>query len=249
MLLAAGFAFGLCAAEPAAQAPDKRITQLVQRWAIDAVQTASLWVKIQQTRTNPVFRNAPPEIREGEAKFMKLADGSFGARIELANPQDPNDFERFIYTGTHLYQLRSREKVVNVVPLGPQQASSAPEDSPLGFLYGMSAESAWKRYKIAVTKEYDGYLHVQITPNFARDQQEFTRAELAIVNRDQPKIPKDMPKYISFVEPNNVQVTWYIDELRRNAGNRVQAKDFAPPAVPPGWQKVVQPAPDNVTTR
>src|SRR6516165_726209 len=136
MLLALGLVISATAADRTTPQPDPRIAQLVQRWAIDAVQTTSLWVKIQQTRTNPVFRNAPPEIKQGEAKFMKLPDGSFGVRIELANPQDPSDFERFIYTGTHLYQLRSREKVVNVVPISPQQVSSAPDDGPLGFLFG-----------------------------------------------------------------------------------------------------------------
>jgi TIGR03009 family protein len=240
---------GIAAAQPPAQpaappaAPSPRLNELLQHWEREAVQTTSLYARLRQSRKNPVFPNAPPETKEGWAKFMKFPDGGVGAHLYLVNPQNPNDYDRIVFTGTYIYQFRPQDKTVNVIPIQPQKAGKAPDDGPLPFLFGMKAETATKRYQLTILEKKDAqwYTHVQVIPNFGPDQQDFQRAEVAILNKDTQAIPKDMPKRIFYVEPINVQVTWEIDEIQRNPIGKIQRIDFAAPDVPKGWEKVIQP--------
>jgi TIGR03009 family protein len=235
------------AQQPPAQppaTPNPRLNELLQHWEREAVQTTSLYARLRQSRKNPVFPNAPPETKEGWAKFMKFPDGGVGAHLYLVNPQNPNDYDRIVFTGTYIYQFRPQDKTVNVIPIQPQKAGKAPDDGPLPFLFGMKAETATKRYQLTILskpKDAEWYTHVQVIPNFGPDQQDFQRAEVAILNKDTQAIPKDMPKRIFYVEPNNVQVSWDIDEIQRNPIGKIQRIDFAAPDVPKGWEKVIQP--------
>ena len=232
-------------------APNPRLGELLQHWEREAVQTTSLYARIRQSRKNPVFPNAPPETKEGWAKFMKFPDDKIGARLELVNPQNPNDYDKIIFTGTYVYQFRPQEKTLNVIPIQPQKAGKAPDDGPLPFLFGMKKETATKRYQLSIIakskedlkskEDAEWYTHVQVIPNFGPDQQDFQRAVVSILNKDTQLIPKDMPKRIFYIEPNNVQVTWDIDEIQRNPVGKIQRTDFAPPQEPPGWQRVMQP--------
>jgi TIGR03009 family protein len=234
------------AAPPAQPQPmHPRLKELLEHWEKDAGQTQSLYARLKQTRKNPVFPNAQPEEKEGWAKFMKLPDGNVGAHLYLVNPMNPNDFDRIVFTGTHIYQFRPQEKTLFVIPVAPQQGGKTPDDGPLPFLFGMRSETATKRYQFAVraatTKEQaEWYTYVQVTPNFARDQADFSQAELTILNKDTSAVLKDMPKRIYYTEPGKVQVTWIIEEMQRNPVGKVERRDFMPPDAPKDWRRETQ---------
>jgi TIGR03009 family protein len=226
---------------------DSRIEQLLAQWEKEAAQTQSLWVKLKQTRSNPVFANAPAEVKQGEAKFLKRPDGTMAARIDLKDPQNPNNFDLIIFTGVAIYQFRPQEKVIHIITIPPQQAGKGPDDGPLPFLFGMKADVAKKRYHFTLLKnktpvDEKWYWRLQVVPNFERDKQDFAQAELAVLKENTQAVPKDMPRLIAYMEPNKVLVTWDILELQRNPLGKVAAIDFAKPDLPKGWREELEQA-------
>jgi TIGR03009 family protein len=185
----------------------------------------------------------------GYAKFMKLPDGTYGARLELKDVQNPNRYQKFICTGKDLYQFEPEQKKIMVNALPARQKNQAPDDGPLPFLFGMKADVARQRYDFEVLEDKKNpaaaqwYTYLSVIPKDPRDRADFTTATLSILNKATPTIPQDMPAQIRWIEPNKNQVTWNIKKLERNGLGPANRADFARPEVPAGWQLVqAQPA-------
>ncbi|MER3416139.1 MAG: hypothetical protein C4297_08030 [Gemmataceae bacterium] len=231
-----GYAQGRGAEPPAAPAPDPRLDALLTRWERETSQLHSMLAEVVCTRKYNSF-TGQTEVLVGSARFMRPDL----ARIDLRSKDNPERYERYICTGTHIYRYVPEEKVIEVYPLPARRAHQLPDDGPLPFLFGMSAETAKKRYRLRISKEDEWYTYVEVTPLYERDMVEFTRARIVILNRPTAAIPKDMPRELYWIEPNRNEHKYDIQRIQMNAV-AVQRTDFIKPNLPPGWTwRIVQP--------
>ncbi|MCS6977823.1 MAG: TIGR03009 domain-containing protein [Gemmatales bacterium] len=219
-------------AEP--PAADPRLDALLMRWEKETAKCETVAVDLVCTRKNPVFNRTEKLV--GYAKFMRLSNGEYAARLELRSQEDPNRYEKYICTGGYIYVFRPEEKLILVYTVPRQQAGQLPDDGALPFLFGLKAQVAKQRYRLRITKETEHYTYVEVLPVYPRDKADFTYARLAILNKDYPGLPKDLPKEIFWIEPTQVEVKWDIIRVQRDVPGTVQRSDFVKPELPPGWQ-------------
>jgi TIGR03009 family protein len=202
----------------------------------------SMVIEFNCTRTNAVA-NITKEYT-GSLRCMRLPDGSFGASVELRRKDNANSVEeKYICTGTHIYNISPLTKTVDVYTLAPRQAGQPLDDGPMPFLTGMKADVARKRYSMTASdpdkqnlKPWYTYVHVR--PNFPKDQQDFTAARLVIMKRDSqnPLVPAGMPCELFWIEPNKNTTKWDIRAIQRNVPNSVDRREFMKPDVPKDWK-------------
>lgn len=222
------------AGPPPAPVNDPRLDQLLTRWEKETTNCATLAAEVTCSRKNPVFNRTEKLV--GFAKFMKLQNGEYLARLELKSQEDPNRYEKYICTGGYIYVFRPEEKMILTYTVPKAQAGQLPDDGALPFLFGMKSEIAKKRYNLKVARETEHYTYLEVQPIYPRDKADFVHARLAILNKDWPTLPKDTPKEIYWVEPNQVEVKWDITKLQRDVPGSVQRTEFVKPELPAGWQ-------------
>lgn len=229
LFLAVGVSAQQPSGPPAPQPTDPRLDQLLARWEKETAGIKSMVATIKCTRKNNVFNRT--ETLEGTAKFMQQADGSYLARLHLEDKGNKNRYETYICTGSHIYVVRPEEKSIYAYSLPVKQQKQLPDDGPMPFLFGMKAETAKKRYQLKLAAKQDEfYTYVDVLPNFARDQADFTYARLAILNKT------FLPAQIYWVEPNKVEVTWDVGDFQKNVLGPEHRPEFNQPKLPPGWE-------------
>jgi TIGR03009 family protein len=253
---------GVLLAHAAAQPPggpggtpagtDPKLESLLRAWEADMGQTQSLVVDFNVTRT---YQGGIQKEFVGVMRCMKLADGTFGAFVQQHKKENPRDItEQYLCTGTEVYNISPLEKQVYIHKLPARQQGAVPDDGALPFLFGMRAATARQRYQLRTEEPQNPalkpwYLYVHVLPNFARDQQDFNRARLVIMQGNHPAIPVGMPKEVYWVESNNNTTKWDIQKIQRNVPGLVRAEEFVKPRIPAGWRVENVPAPSEATTR
>jgi TIGR03009 family protein len=207
------------------------------RWEKEMKAVQTLLVQCTRTEKNNTFQYT--DVYSGEAKYMKLPIGATGQTENLASlymqkQNKPEVFERFLCTGTHLYQYMPQQKEIRVYQLPPPKQGQVGDDSFLGFLFGMKAEEAKRRYDMQLVKEDQHYIYLKILPRFPADKADFQEARLVLM-RD-----TFLPRQLWFRQPNADEVTW--DMPRIQSGVPLDRKEFVPPQPPAGWRLVEQPA-------
>lgn len=217
------------AANPAANRLDALLTQ----WEQKMKGVESLVAVLKRTDTDPLTK-AKDEF-QGQLKFMRPNR----AELYMKKTTNPQVYERFLCTGNFLYQYLPSQQLIRAHAL-PQRAPGQPivDNSFVGFLAGMSAIEARRRFDLVLLKEDQWYAYIEVTPRLPEDKAEFTKARLALLQSTM------MPAEMQFVPSNGAVVSWRIEKIDTNV--RVAATDFAPPQVnqlPKGWQMQQLPAP------
>jgi TIGR03009 family protein len=159
------------------------------------------------------------------------------------NPQQPQQYERFLCTGRLLYEFRPKDQIVRVHQL-PQRAPGQPalDDNFLGFLFGMEAREAKRRYDLRLVKQDQWYDYLIVRPLMPADKAEFTEARLVLYNRSQPNA--FLPRQMIFIPANGTEITWEVMQITPNAP--LGPLNFEKPRLLPGWKFVDVPPPGAV---
>jgi len=167
----------------------------------------------------------------GTAQYMKVGNGATVrnlAALELKEEGKADIAEKFVCTGTYLYAFAPTQKEIKAYELPKPKPGQVADDSFLGFLFGMKADEAKRRYALSLAKEDAYYFYVDIVPRSATDKAEFARARL-VLNKD-----SFLPRQLWFEHVNGNEVTWDIPQLR--SGVEIDRRLFDQPRVPPGWK-------------
>lgn len=171
---------------------------------------------------------------KGVAYYMKVGNGPSAQNLALLEMslEGRKEFkEKFICTGTYIYQFLPEQKEIRYYQLPkPQPGQVAEENNLLSLLFGMKAEEAKKRYELKLDKEDANYIYVYISPRSAADRSDFQRARL-VLNRS-----NYLPRQLWFEHANKSEVLWDLSKLE--VGGNVQRRWFDPPQAPPGWKLV-----------
>src|SRR5262249_32257012 len=153
------------------------------------------------TDKDKVFQTASKYA--GYAQYMKAGNGPTAqnlALMEMKVAGKTDVAEKFICTGTFLYQFLPAQKEIRRYELPRPKPGQVADDNFLTFLFGMKADEARKRYDLTLTKEDKWYIYIEVKPRFAADRADFARARL-VLNRD-----SYLPRQLWFEHGNGNEV-------------------------------------------
>jgi TIGR03009 family protein len=213
-------------AQPAPDPNAKKLDELLQRWEKEMKSVNTLSLDCTRTEKNNTFQYQ--DVFVGSAKYMKPNL----AILEMKKKDKPAVFEKFICTGTFLYQYAPLQKEIRAHELAKKEGQVG-NDNFLSFLFGMKAEEAKRRYDLKWVKEDKYYVYVQVLPRAVTDKADFQEARL-VLNKD-----NCMPRQLWFRQPNGNEMTWDIPKIQPNI--KLERTEFTAPSVPGGWKMVQVP--------
>jgi TIGR03009 family protein len=216
-------------AAPSAQ--EQALDRCLLRWEQEMQKVQTLYAILSRIDKDKSFETT--QKLTGYAQYMKAGTGPTAlnlAMLELHQEGKKDIQEKWICTGTYLYQFAPAQKEIRAHELPKPPPGQVAEDNFLSFLFGMKAEEAKRRYMLNLVKEDQHYVYVDIYPRVPKDKADFTRAQL-VLNRD-----TFLPRRLWFQHPNGNEVTWDIERLANGA--RLDRAAFDPPQPPPGWRVI-----------
>ncbi|GIW79088.1 MAG: hypothetical protein KatS3mg105_0895 [Gemmatales bacterium] len=199
-----------------AQPAQEKLDRLLQQWEAKMTAVQTLKARCIRTTVDKVFETT--DVYEGEALYMKPNMAS----LEMYKRNKPSIYEKYICTGTYLYEFVPANKVIRVHTLPQGQANNF-----LSFFFGMKAQDAKQRYNLRLSKEDDWYYYIEITPRLPEDKVDFQRARL-VLNKN-----TFLPRELWFMQPNKNEVKWDLPNVQ--SGIPLNRSQFAPPANS-GWK-------------
>ena len=174
------------------------------------------------------------DIFTGSAKFQRFPKQPSRALLYMESKKNPANFEKFLYTGTYLYEWVPATKVLRVYEVQQAKAGQpAMEENIIALLTGMTSAAAQQRYTMKwVPDKTDNnkfYHYIQIFPKTPQDKADFTEARLVLWSKS------FLPRQIWYHEPNGNTKTWDFEITPNDP--KVTATTFAPPqALEKGWR-------------
>jgi len=211
------------------------IDNLLVRWEEKMKSIESLQAECTRTTIDKVFGGN--DVFVGQAKYMKPNL----AILDLKHKTQVGRFEKYICTGTFLYEYHLQSKEIRAHKLPPPKPGQVGDDSALTFLFGMKADQAKDRYDLKFVKEDQWYLYVEILPRRDQDKHDFIKARL-VLNKD-----SYLPRQLWFNEPNSNEITWDIPQINPRAN--LDRKEFETPTPPPTWKLVPAPTRNDLPPR
>jgi TIGR03009 family protein len=229
------------AVEAPKEVPNPRLDAYLAAWEKKMREIKSLSARIGRTEKDSSFGTAV-EV-QGTAHYLKVGGEGTAqnlALLELFHKGKSDLADKYVCTGTYLYQFKpgSKEIVANELPK-PKPGQVA-DDNFLGFLFGMKAEEAKRRYFLTLYKEDKNFVYVDIAPRFAADKADFVRARL-VLNQG-----TFLPRRLWF-EGVGKETTWDIPAMQVDPPN-MDRRIFDQPKTPAGWTFKVAPRPTEVPT-
>ncbi len=243
----AGPALAQGAMQPITPQEQVALDQILRGWEKSMTDLRSFIAKVDRESLDKALQ--AKDHYKGYAIFLKanVKDDQSRARLELAkvtNPppdkfvtKDKTDkskdkpavFEKYICTGTYLYEYAAAQKVVRIHDM-PQKKKGGPQESFLSFLFGMGADEAKARYEMrpVVPKTPDKYYHyIRIKPKTEADKNDFAEARLSLFKTN------NLPAQIWYLQPNGNEITWNFTELQVD---RDIPLSWFQPDTPEGWR-------------
>lgn len=219
-------------ATPPAAAEDKVLDAHLNQWEAATKRVETLGAQLTRIDKNPVFDDV--QRFTGVAYYMKSGSGPTAQNLALLEMKldGQKEFkEKFICTGTYIYQFQPEQKEILYYELPkPKPGQVAEENNLLSLLFGMKAEDAKRRFELKLAKEDTYYIYVDIAPRSPADKSDFQRARL-VLNKS-----TYLPRQLWFEHANRSEVMWDIPNL--NVGMALDRRAFDAPKAPPGWKLV-----------
>lgn len=219
-------------ATPPAAADTKALDDHLAKWEAAMKKVETLGAELTRIDKDPVYDHV--QELKGVAYYVKAGAGPSAQNLALLEMtlKGRKEFkEKFICTGTYIYQFLPEQKEIRYYKLPkPEQGQTGEDNNLLSLLFGMKAEDAKKRYELKLDKEDANYVYVYIAPRSAADRSDFQRARL-VLNRS-----NYLPRQLWFEHANRSEILWDIPKLQ--VGANVPRQWFDAPQAPPGWKLV-----------
>ncbi len=230
-------------APPGSPTAIPQLDDVLAGWERTFTNLRSLHAECNRTTVDKTFNTT--EVFKGTAKYLKSPGPGQGSRASLelfkqtAQGPSPTIFEKYICTGTYLYEYAPGDKKIRGHDLPPTKGGQVSDDNFLSFLFGMKGQDAKERYQLTLTPSDQYYHYLFILPKLPQDKADFTKAQL-VLRRD-----NFMPAQVWFLQPNKNEVTWRFPQVRADVN--INPVEFEKPRLPPGW--VFEKVPSDVKAK
>lgn len=220
-------------AQGAAQPPGKETLDMVLRGWEKSMTDLQSFACVVQRKTLDKALGARDE-HKGYAMFMKAQkkdDGS-RARLELTKVTNTKVFEKYVCTGSHLYEYAPVNQTIRIHAMPQNKLGGMQQESFLSFLFGMGAEQAKQRYDMEIVYPTGGkpdpnYHYIQIVPKTQQDKGDFAFARLSLYRSN------NLPAQIWYLQPNKNEIEWNFTDVQINV--QIPPKYFEPENIA-GWR-------------
>lgn len=222
-------------AQPATSPADQQLDRYLQRWEQEMTKIQQLVAQLNRIEKDTTFNTT--QKFTGYAQYMKSGTGPTAinlATLEMRSDPKNELIEKFVCTGTFLYQFSPARKEIHAFDLPRPKPGQVAEDNFLTLLFGVKANEARRRYDLKLASEDQYYIYVTINPRNPQDKADFQRARI-VLNKD-----TFLPRQLWFEQSNGSEVTWDIPQIR-TADLRLNRSDFDAPTPPPGWKMIQVP--------
>jgi TIGR03009 family protein len=211
---------------------DPRLDQVLANWERSMTELTSFQATCVRTRLDKSFNSR--EEYEGKALFLKAAAANQPSRalLELANKKKKEIFEKYVCTGTFLYEYQPAEKLIRVHDMPQTKSGGIGDDNFLQFLFGMKAAEAKERYHmiyVPAPATDKWYHYLRILAKQPQDKADFSEARLVLM------ADTFLPRQLWYQQPNGNEITWDFPKVERNVNIPLSLFD-APRQLPPDWQ-------------
>jgi TIGR03009 family protein len=208
-ILLAAIAVTASATQPAAQ---ENLGTVLKGWEKAMTDLKSFVAEAERSTLDKSLNTK--DDHKGYAMFVKATgkDENSRARLELAKVTKTSVFEKYICTGTFLYEYVPATTTIRIHDM-PKNKQGGMQESFLSFLFGMSAEEAQKRYdmQLVVGKTPDKFYHyIRVLPKTAHDKSDFIEARLSLLRTN------NLPAQIWYLQPNKNEITWNFTKMQLN---------------------------------
>lgn len=220
---------GAAPTTPAATVQSAKLDAYLLRWEQEMRKVQTLAAALARIDKDKSFGTTTKY--SGVAQYMKSGSGPTTmnlALLEMKQEGKTDLAEKFVCTGTYLYQFLPAQKEIRAYEIPKPKPGQVGDDSFLGFLFGMKAEEAKRRYNLSLAKEDNWYIYVDIVARSAADRADFARARL-VLNKD-----SFLPRQLWFEHANGNEIIWDIPRLQ--SGVAIDRRLFDAPKVPQGWK-------------
>jgi TIGR03009 family protein len=221
---------GSAPAAPAIQAPpaNPELDGYLKSWEKEMQNFRTLALKLARIDEDKVLRSVTQY--DGIAYFMKTGSGASARNLILlqTSPKGSNELaDKFVCSGTYLYYFDRGAREVQARELPRSRPGAMPDDNFLG-MFGLRADEAKQRYSLTLTKTDKDFIYIDILPRFARDKEDFERAQI-VLNK-----ANFVPRRLWYRQPNKTEVSW--DILNHTVNGVMNQRWFDKPETPPGWK-------------
>jgi TIGR03009 family protein len=210
--------------------PADKIDAILINWERAMSGINSLQAQVVRTTVDKVLVST--EVFSGDAKYVKPNKAS----LTLVNQKKQQEFEKLVCNGQIAYKWEPLQKEIHIHELPKPKQGQVSDDNFVSMLFGMKAIDAKRRYDLELlplppkeappNKAY--YHYIQVLPREPQDKAEFTTARLVL------SIETNLPRQISFTQPNGNLTTWDFPKVATNLA--IDQREFAQPNPPGGWQ-------------
>jgi TIGR03009 family protein len=219
---------------PAAPAAASKLDEALLKWERAMGNVTSLAAQCSRTTIDKTYQST--DTYDGVAKYLRVGNHNL-ASLEMYKRGKRDVFEKWICSGTVVYEYAPQTKEIRVHDLPKPPPGQVADDNFMSFLFGMKAAEARRRYQLTWVQPPPNdrwYYYIDVRPIQNADKQDFSRARLVL------NAATFLPRQLWFEQPNGNEVTWDFPQMQ--TGAQVNARDFGQPAVPAGWRMVRAPA-------
>ncbi|MEZ6065107.1 MAG: hypothetical protein R3B90_05250 [Planctomycetaceae bacterium] len=192
------------------------------------------------------FRPAPDDrLPKPNASGLRVNPGKLGPNNQPYTVQ-PDSSSRWVCTGDALLQIDDDQKQYTIMDIPPSLQGDNISNSPLPFLFGMSAAAMQERYFLTLGSMHNprgeggrpATIHVVAYPKLQQQAREWKRAEVLLDPGRAFQIegqPVYVPTAIKLLDPTGNQETVYVfhvASMKLNEGALLFRNPFSEPS---GW--------------
>lgn len=211
-------------------APVENLDSVLHGWEKSMTDLKSFAAVVERDSLDKALQSR--DQYKGYAMFLKAANkgDASRARLELAKINNTKVFEKYICTGTYLYEYAPVNQVVRVHNMPQNKQGEIQQESFLSFLFGMGAAQAKARYQmdhVAPNPPDKHYHYIRIRPKLDQDKSDFSEARLSLYRAN------NLPAQIWYHQPNGNEITWNFSKLQIDVSIPLE---YFNPDMPKGWR-------------
>ncbi len=223
-------------------AEEQQLDRVLLFWEKSSNQVKTFRADFRRWEYNPALAdpqrqdpNQPIAEDDGELRFQAPDKGLFS--IE----KGPRA-EKWVCDGKSLYQYDFRTQKVYEYKLPPEAQGRGITNGPMPFLFGAKAEQLKARYwiRIITPPEAKNQIWLEAYPKQLADAQDFQKVEIILTIGKDDLIPTAIQIYLP---GGKARTVYTLANIKINQVDpRMIFQDPFTARIPPGWQKIVDPA-------
>jgi len=172
------------------------------------------------------------EYHQGFAMLSKVdKKAGIQAVLHCVNTANPKSFEKYIYSGTDLYEYAPASNTIRHHKLAVNAKGAVEQDTLVSLVLGMTVKHVKERFDLKPETRLpaDGYDYVYVEPRDGKDRAEFSVARLAFDKTNH------LIAQIWFRQANGKEITWNFSKVKTNVP--ISADQFEPKLPDESWKR------------